>query len=93
MLAGGIAERIFRGNPIAQAGDHHDVQQAFDLAFRLSGSTEEANRYVAWLHERTKNLLTQPDTWAAVKAVAELLLERRTVTNREVRQIHSQLCG
>ena len=39
-----------------------------DLAAKLSGSDEEAGAYLAWLQERTRNLMRHPHFWPLVNA-------------------------
>lgn len=83
-LAGSIAEQKHRGrsNYVGSAQDRHD---AVELVSRLSGSEEEANAYLKWLHVRAANLIKIH--WWAVDAVAKALLDSETLTGDELQQV------
>src|SRR5262245_17726030 len=49
LLAGGIAERKYRGR-YNHIGRGEDVDKVIDIALKLSGSTNTTNAYLQWLH-------------------------------------------
>jgi len=55
------------------------------LAEKVSGSLDEANAYILWLEQRTRNLIRHPWFMPAVHALAQALTERKTLSGREVR--------
>ena len=88
-LAGCAAEAIKRGRH-NYSGAASDMQQASDLALHVSGDGEEASAYVKWLWVRTRNRLKQPLVWKSVAAVAETLLEEKTLGAKRIREIVRQ---
>ena len=77
-------------SPTVFVRDKTDAGQAFDIALRAVDEDEEleqAGAFVEWLRVRIKWLLARPRHWAAVEAVAQVLLERRTLTARDARKI------
>jgi hypothetical protein len=86
LLAGGIAEKIHFGrwNHVCASSDHY---AAVNLAGYLTPSIEETQAYVKWLCIRTERMLTQPQQWLMVEAVAEALLERETLSVMAARRI------
>ena len=62
-----------------------DYEFASILAERVSGSLDEANAYILWLEQRTRNLIRHPWFMPAVHGLAQALTERKTLSNREVR--------
>lgn len=64
-----------------------DWASVLQLARKVSGGDDEAGAYVAWLHERTRNLISEPRFEPAVRALADALLEHRVLTGREAKQI------
>jgi hypothetical protein len=55
------------------------------LAEKVSGSLDEANAYILWLEQRTRNLIRHPWFMPAVHALAHALTERKTLSGRDVR--------
>lgn len=83
-LAGGIAERKYRGryNHIGRASDMASVN---DFALAMSGTIQEAEAYLKWLHHRTVALINK--YWWAVEDVAQALLASTHLTEAEVKQV------
>jgi hypothetical protein len=53
----------------------------------MSGDPEVDGAYVHWLQLCTRGLLSRPDNWAAVTALAAALLEHREIGGRRTREI------
>lgn len=64
-----------------------DWQKIVLLAGQVSGSDEEAGAYVDWLDARTRSLVRHPRFRPLVDALVEVLLERETLSGREVRVV------
>jgi hypothetical protein len=60
---------------------------------QFCGSTEEVNAYLAWLAERTANLLARPQHRRAVELIAAELLARQVLSGRRARQLFRQACA
>ncbi len=76
---GGVPEEL-----VHLCGDYEFVSI---LAEKVSGSLDEANAYILWLEQRTRNLIRHPWFMPAAHAVARALTERKTLSGREVRTI------
>lgn len=85
-LGGAAAEEHLTGRH-PKSGADEDWRRAIDSASYVTGSIEETEAYLNWLWIRTKALLKQPWYWAAVKALAAELLERRRIGERRARRI------
>ena len=85
-LAGGIAERKYCGrwNHVGAASDYENAGR---LALDATGSSEEANAYLKWLHIRTKQVVNI--YWYLIEAVAKALLEHQTLSAVDIEQIMS----
>jgi hypothetical protein len=64
-----------------------DMKAVVDLAFKVSGSDEEASAYIGWLQERTANLVRHWVFRPMVDALSAALLERQELTSREARDV------
>ena len=64
-----------------------DAARANHLVAQVSGSDDEASAYLEWLNRRTRNLLCLPAYWPAVEALAAALMEHKTLTGRQVREL------
>jgi hypothetical protein len=64
-----------------------DYEKVSFLAEMVSGSQEEANAYLGWLEQRTRNLIFHPWFKPAVRALAAALVERKTLSGRDARAI------
>ena len=62
-----------------------DYELVSILAEKVSGSLDEANAYILWLEQRTRNLIRHPWFMPAVHGLARALAERKTLSGREVR--------
>lgn len=96
ILCGPEAERLVRGrynhagagrvsfgkfNRLSSSGD---LDQAVALAEQIIGDTgREFTLYFGWLRERARNIVSNPTWRLALDALAEALLERRTLRGDE----------
>ncbi len=69
-------------------GAFDDDDVAINLAMSPTGSGEEATAMLRWLRVRAQGLVRRH--WACVRAVATELLERSTLSGRDVRQVIEQ---
>ena len=84
-LSGLAAERRFRPRASSQ-GALGDRKHAVDLALLLSGDEVElTNAHIKYLSLRTDKLVA--DNWPHIEAVAQALLERRTLKVAEIAAI------
>jgi ATP-dependent Zn protease len=85
ILAGPLAEYRFarRRGHVGATSDHRNI---VEILFCLCAQNE-MQAFVKWLEVRTENLLHAPGVWPAMKSVAKALLERKTLTQAEVRSI------
>ena len=92
LLAGHIAERTAckKRKP---RGSGVDFKAALDLAVHVSGSVEEAEAYLGSLYAGTRRLIELQRNWRAVEALAGVLLARKRVGYRKVRQIVEAAMG
>ena len=83
-LAGCVAEAKITGeyNHIGASADYND---AVIFAGWVTDSTEETEAYIAWLFEKTKNVLWR--RWDAVELLADELLKRREIGYKTAREI------
>lgn len=85
LLAGDVAEKRAAGRS-SHVGARHDVESANNVAFSVVGGDErEARAYLRWLNIRTQNLIAF--AWPDVEAAARALLERKTLSGKELRDI------
>jgi ATP-dependent Zn protease len=87
LLAGGIAERRFAGQA-DHVGTRSDYARAADFALTISGSEHAADVLLDWLGTVTEDLVA--DRWPAIEAVAAALLERRTLSAKDVDELVSE---
>ena len=83
-LAGCVAEAKMTGgcDHIGASGDYND---AVFYASYVTDSTEETEAYIAWLLEKTKNVLSR--RWDAVELLADELIKRREIGYKAAREI------
>jgi hypothetical protein len=87
-LAGIEAERMQFGQRIRDDGAESDYHSAAGMALRLAGGDpREAEAWLALLRIQTQKALCSSMNWAVVAEVARELLERETLTGREIRDI------
>ena len=88
-LAGMVAERIYLGQELDISGGRDDLDKAYYNTFGEDFSTVWVEKLFPGFFDLTEYLITA--NWAAVEAVAEGLLERKTLKQADVYQIiHSQ---
>lgn len=83
-LSGPIAEEIYRGiRP--ESGFESDYAQLSDFVLRLIVDEREQELFFDWIEFRVKGILTAK--WKAVQAIAEALLEKESLTKKNVFEI------
>ncbi len=95
LLAGRVAESKHLGRPYHE-GSEGDEDKIARLAEVICGSDGEDQKFIAWLHARTVNLLSVEEHWQAVERVVAELLERKTLKGAAVRRVVEQAlhgCG
>ena len=85
-LGGCAAEARFVGRH-NWIGAHNDWRFAADLSTYQAGGDEEADAYLNWLWERTRNIFRLDHWWGITTALADALVERRTLSAPEVRSL------
>jgi hypothetical protein len=88
MLAGLAAEWRFTGRNNFQ-GASSDFKNALDVASHVYGP-QSLGPYLNFMAALMKDVISGPATWCRVKAVADALLERETITGRDVRYIYRE---
>jgi len=53
----------------------------------LCGSVEEAEAYLRFMWEQTKNIVSLDHNWKAIEAVANALLEQKTLKYHKTRRL------
>jgi hypothetical protein len=82
-----LAQAKYRGKH-PQLGFESDNSKALDIALKISrGSVPEAEYYLKWLFERTRNMLNMGAVWIPVCAVAEQLAKVGKLSGKEVRRL------
>jgi hypothetical protein len=94
-LCGGLAFLIFRGgkDDWRRDGSRWDLSQALSLLEKICGSAPETEAYLNLLRIRAEQLLRFPPNWSAVQALAEALMESKTIGSRKARKIVKQAIG
>lgn len=87
LFAGHVAEKELSGRN-NHLGARDDYERAVAYAMAASGSNEESDAFLAWLHVRTHQLITHH--WPEVEAVAAALLREKTLSGRRVCEIIQQ---
>lgn len=85
-LGGEVASGLFVGRKSWKLAED-DVQACLSLTEKQCGDEEEANAYLNWLLLSVRNELNLPDNWVRVRAVAEALMEKKTLNYRKAREI------
>jgi ATP-dependent Zn protease len=83
-FAGQIAEAKFLGRRV-RYGMKRDNEGAVDLGIRMCGSSEVREAYLRYCFLASRNLVDA--NWKAIEAVAEALLERRTLSQEDVIEV------
>jgi hypothetical protein len=86
-LAGEIAQRKYRPSSVYRHHAGSDRDRNFDRLSCMVGNPRELVAYWRWLLIRAENLVNSPPRWAQIEAVAKALVERKTLSASEVRQI------
>jgi hypothetical protein len=84
-LADEIAQRKYRPSSVDR--HHAGSDRDFDRLSCMVGNPRELVAYWRWLLIRAENLVNSPPRWAQIEAVAKALMERKTLSASEVRQI------
>jgi Peptidase family M41 len=85
LLAGSAAERHMMGRH-SRKGSGGDREDAIDLAQKLyDGRVLE--RFLDFMVELTRDAVANPVTWLKIEAVAHALLDRGTLSGKEVRAV------
>jgi ATP-dependent Zn protease len=82
LLAGSIAQRRHEVQSWSLADREPDRAAGFALALRVSPDPETAAAHLRWLELRAIRLVEE--RWAAVERVANALLDKRTLTVKEI---------
>ncbi len=85
-LAGDAAEFIHRGRHNVR-GAQGDLDSAVSYILYLTGSAEDASRYLTDLSARARDLLGAPTTWVGVAALAMELIEQKHIGYHKARKI------
>ena len=92
LLAGPCAEYKYVGGrkPVYSVEDYQEAQE---LASYLCGSQEEADAYVEFMWEQTKNIISLDWNWKAIIAVANALLGQKTLKYFKTRHLIRKASG
>lgn len=83
-FAGLVAQRIHSTNSYRKHHDDADREAAMDILLRLTGSLKEIEALAITIRNEAYSVLNhQPGRWRAVTALAEALMERRTIPGIE----------
>lgn len=88
-FAGPVAESRFRGRRNTRILGT-DYEYALDIAFQLHCG-EVLEKYWDYMLERTRQMVTSPLVWVQIEVVANALLERGTLTGKQVRDIRREI--
>lgn len=83
LLAGPAAEERYSGKH-RWVGARCDLERATDFAMSLYPHEAVASRYLEYLVERAKWEVSRPINWLGIEAIANALLEKRTLTYGQV---------
>lgn len=83
-LAGPMAQQHYRANSLRNWHSRGDYRNAVDIAMSLNGSTEQTEAYLRWLEIRARDMVRI--NWRGVEAVANALLNERTLDMVAVRR-------
>ncbi len=92
-LAGSTAQQLYSPRSYHHYQAKSDYDTVAQLALSITGPPKETNAYLKWLEIRTRETLRLPWHWDAVKAMAEALIKRGTVSSREAKQVIRQATG
>ena len=83
-FAGQLAQAKFRGER-PRYGMHGDNRQAVDMASYRGGSTKTTEAYLRYCWCASEDLVSM--RWREIQAVADALLERQTISYKEVIEV------
>jgi hypothetical protein len=63
------------------------MHDAIELADYVCSDNEVIRLYINFKIAQAKNWIARPDRWAQIEAVAAALLERKTLSEKEVRDV------
>lgn len=96
-LAGHQAERIFTGRRLRWHSAMTDYKAVYEYAsYRhrfLESNDESIELYLKWMEHNARQILIQPIMWRAVQAVAATLIEKETLSYRQVRRVYQSATG
>jgi hypothetical protein len=93
MLAGGIAQRCFRPSSVRNHHGRSDRDAAYDLLMHTVADERELQAYWRLLIVRTENFVRLPVRWRQIEAAAKALMEKKTLTSAELRQVYTDALG
>jgi len=91
-LAGPVAESKFT-KAKNLPNSFEDFKIAFKMSDHLCGSIEEAEAYVRFMWEQTKNIVSLYHNWKAIEVVADALLEQKTLECLKTRRLIQKALG
>jgi len=83
-LGGMAAQKLYCPRFSDDRGGEDDERDAYDAVGHLARTRRETRVLLNCLGECARALLSKPRLWRAVKAVAEALLAKKTLTGKEV---------
>jgi hypothetical protein len=92
-LAGGAAQRKFRPSSVRSYHGQSDNEAANDLLMYIVRDERELKAYWRLLMVRTENFVRNPMRWMQIEAIAKALMERKTHSPGELRQIYVGALG
>jgi hypothetical protein len=84
-LAGPEAERRYSGRR-NNVGARSDDERTKDVAWWSEESSERTQAYLTWLSLKVQAYVSSEQVWKGVEAVATALLEKETLSGKEVRE-------
>ena len=87
LYAGPFAGEMFTGGAFNEVGAGSDIDQIANMLGYMTADPEEAAAIDTLMNIRARQLLRRPENWAAVKALAEALLERKELSARSAREV------
>ncbi len=86
-MAGHIAQHRYAQRPPELETYRYDLEASFADVCRWVGSDHAAEAYLKFLWEMARDLVDMDVYWAAIKAVAAALLERKTIKYRDASKL------
>ena len=87
-FAGTVAESRFTGRKLSIRGT--DYNYAVGIACRIH-SGEVLTKYWDYMEERARAVVAAPLIWVQIEVIASALLERGTLTGKQVRNIRREI--